>query len=257
MPTTTAIFRGLQACLLPARCHVCQSPTSGSPCCRVCWPKLSLEHFNARCSCCFNRSAAASDHLCLDCQQSSPIFESLRFLHNYDVTTRDLILAMKYRPSRSLGFLMAAALADEFPLLFPGQFFDLIIPVPCSSHHLQRRGFNQSRLMANAIHKANKSQILELAPLLQQKNPHAQAQSARSRRQRLKRKQLFKLIKPKEVNGKNILLFDDVITTGTSIYHASLLLLEHNCGSVSVLSYACASTFYQIKALLTHFHKRV
>ena len=63
-------------------------------------------------------------------------------------------------------------------------------------------------------------------------------QSHKSRQERLATPQPFGYCGPADLERKNILLVDDIYTTGSTLYHARELLLAHNCGCVRSVTLA-------------------
>ncbi|WP_224156179.1 ComF family protein [Leuconostoc gelidum] len=102
---------------------------------------------------------------------------------------------------------------------------DIIVPIPVSDHTMVTRGFNQTTGLIEGI------QYEQLLKVSAGQKSH---QSQFNRKIRMMRKQPFMLIEQVSLEGKEILLVDDVYTTGNTLYHAADLLYE--CGAKNVKS---------------------
>ena len=103
-----------------------------------------------------------------------------------------------------------------------------IVPIPLSPERLQERGFNQAEAL---IVEAG----LQSANLL--KRTHSEKQSKKSRSDRIHVPQVFSL-EPTTLEGKRILLVDDIYTTGSTLRHAAKILVENGAASVSSITIA-------------------
>ena len=110
---------------------------------------------------------------------------------------------------------------------------ELIIPVPIHDDKRQRRGFNQSEIIAQGL-----LQICNIpySPNVLVKLFDTETQTHKNRNQRMDNVQNTLGINNKEmIRGKNILLIDDVITTGATLEAAGKTLLENGAQSISVV----------------------
>ncbi len=115
---------------------------------------------------------------------------------------------------------------------------DLIIPVPLSQRRLWARRFNQSALLANAIGKNTKIQVDYLS--LKRKK-HTTTQVGLTRKQRAKNVSGAFSIPAKalpQIAGKNIVLVDDVLTTGATIHACTKTLLKAKAARIDILTLA-------------------
>jgi len=96
----------------------------------------------------------------------------------------------------------------------------IVVPIPSSPISLKKRGFNQIEVL---LDYANISYINALIH-----NGNSKQQATKSRKERLETKQPFrmKIDKEMKIMDKNILLFDDVYTTGQTLYHAKECLFK-------------------------------
>ncbi|MCR4306719.1 MAG: hypothetical protein NUV42_01995, partial [Candidatus Yonathbacteria bacterium] len=95
----------------------------------------------------------------------------------------------------------------------------LLIPIPLSAKRLRERGFNQSELIAREIHQRDGGGSFTLSPHLLIKTKDTQSQM--SIKNKIKRAQnikgCFAVMDELRVKGKNIILIDDITTTGATL----------------------------------------
>ena len=93
--------------------------------------------------------------------------------------------------------------------------YDIIIPVPIHKNRKLNRGYNQTELIARELAK-HSHLILEKNVLIKQKNIVSQSSLDRNKRKQ-NIKNAFNLKNEKKLFNKNILIFDDIYTTGSTI----------------------------------------
>ena len=116
--------------------------------------------------------------------------------------------------------------------------FDAVVPVPL--HWMRRfwRGFNQADLLAKSFCQA---QGLKYAPLILKRIRHTPSQGMKKRKQRQENvKHAFQLsdAHKKSIQGKHILLVDDVLTTGATLNACAAELLKGGAKRVSAVTLA-------------------
>jgi predicted amidophosphoribosyltransferase len=145
---------------------------------------------------------------------------------------------MKYRPSLSLTRLAGGWMADSIPSIFPGQDWDIIAPIPSSPVAYRKRLFHPCAEFARILSKQKRnSRYQEVLRHSSIRLP----QALRTHSERLKGlKTLFKCIAGRDLVGCNILLVEDVITTGATIAAAAYTL--RRAGAARIEVYALAQT---------------
>lgn len=168
-------------------------------------------------------------------------------LFNYrSPLVRTLIRELKYRGSpdavRLLGDVLREELLDILAdaALFRGFESPLLIPVPLSEIRRRQRGFNQLHLLVEYISPAGESGFAEprLDVLVKHKETKAQTETA-SRGERLANlKDAFGVRAPETIRGRDVILLDDVYTTGSTLDEAKRALTRS--GAREVISVAIA-----------------
>jgi ComF family protein len=130
--------------------------------------------------------------------------------------------------------LKSPGVAQAFALLRPD---DLIIPIPLSVQRLQLRGFNQACELASALAKKSHSGG-KIDPHLLLRVRHTLPQTELRREARLANvKGAFQIdpLRVPELNGRRVLLVDDVMTSGASIFTAAEVLRSAGAANVSAV----------------------
>ncbi|WP_042354022.1 ComF family protein [Bacillus rubiinfantis] len=106
---------------------------------------------------------------------------------------------------------------------------DLFVPIPLSSERLYERGFNQ----AAALLVGAGLPVTELLTRI-----HLEKQSKKSRTERIHLPQVFNVIQNADIQGRSIVLIDDIYTTGSTIRHGARLLQQAGAASIQSLTLA-------------------
>ena len=93
---------------------------------------------------------------------------------------------------------------------------DILVPVPLHPRRLRERGFNQAEYICKGLHDITKIPIDTEHLLRIRNNPHQSRASISERKENVK--DLFSIRYPEEWRGKHILLVDDVITSGSTLF---------------------------------------
>jgi ComF family protein len=150
---------------------------------------------------------------------------------------QQLLHALKYKNHPEIGESLGKVYGSELRCASVHEQIDLIVPVPLHEVRKRKRGYNQSEEFAKGL-----SQSMEIPtyPVLE-RITHTETQTRKSRLKRWQNvKEVFKICGQQHVEGKRIMLVDDVITTGSTIEACAHTLLAGACSSISVASIAYA-----------------
>lgn len=211
------------------------------------------------CPSCKQKLSYYEDIICLNCfnsiqeaDQSRIIFEydkkfkeknyisgfTSLFVFEKDKALQEILHQFKYNHKFRIGLKLGKELAKRKSKLLNEWNIDLIIPVPL--HHLKKaeRGYNQSFYIAKGISKEIKIPVKEFY-LKRKRYTESQTMKNLSERE-MNVREAFTVKKKKAINGKIILLIDDVITTGATISECARKLLSSGAAKVHAASIAIA-----------------
>ena len=174
-----------------------------------------------------------------------PDYDRARAVAHYSGTMRDLIVQMKYADRHDLRTLFGHWLAiAAAPLLSDGD--DIIIPVPMHRTRLLWRRFNQAALLAGELARKTERPH-EPGLLIRQRATRSQVGLTEAQR-RTNLRGVF-AVRPNnrpKIKGRNILLVDDVITTGTTVNACARVLKRHGAAQVNVVALAVVTPYSRL-----------
>ncbi|MBQ6820057.1 MAG: ComF family protein [Clostridium sp.] len=151
----------------------------------------------------------------------------------YNGVLKKIILEFKYNKNFVAGAILVEFL--EKVIRENNIVIDYIIYIPSSKKSMKNRGFNQCEYLAIELKKKLKIDICNDIV----KNKNIKEQKLLSKEERVENiKGAFKLKSTKKIKNKNLLLIDDVMTTGATIYECEKLLMENGANSIKLLTVA-------------------
>lgn len=227
-PDFRKIFGNVLDWIYPPVCVHCGKP--GALICDECLAQLPEvgEHFCSICG-----KPLKPGHYCRLCGISDFRFHASRAPYLYEGPVSAMIKHLKYDGMLDLAPTLARLLTEFWQDLHWN--VDFVVPVPLAAKRKAQRGFNQSELIAKAFAK-NTSLKCDPRALVKCRDTLQQVGlKAEERHQNLHG--AF-AAEPVLVQGKRILLLDDVMTTGSTFAECSAVLLDAGASSVSCLSVA-------------------
>lgn len=200
-------------------CDICLNEMEkiGEKCCEKCGSKLIAE-----------------EKFCLNCQAKDRHFDIGRSCFVFDGNVRHLIHQLKFGNKPYIARAFAPMLRDKLNSL--NWEYDVIIPVPLFPKHQKERGYNQSEVLARElVNYVNKP--LNTTALIKVRDTSKQLGLGYMERLR-NLDEAFEVVDKGSIKGKNILLIDDVMTTGATANACSEVLKKAKVKSVKVLTVA-------------------
>jgi ComF family protein len=207
-------------------CHTCRSQIGyiTSPLCHRCGLPFIPE--------------SGIDHFCQDCLQSSLFFGIARALGRYEGGLKEAITRFKYQEKITLGEHLGSIMVQG---TYPGLSFSLyhvLMPVPLHPKRLRERGFNQAAVLASQLSRRYRIP-LDLFSLRRIRPTESQIHLGFHER-RKNVKGAFTLKDAEKVQRKNILVIDDVYTSGATVNECAKVLMKAGAARVDVLTLARA-----------------
>jgi ComF family protein len=249
--TGTSTLDSLSAVLFPADCRVCGLPLAGFtllPVCPSCWNDLPSQT-GALCACCGETVGSAPglacETLCRPCRVAPPDFRKAVAHGVYQGKLRTLLHLLKYDGMEPLAKRLGALLAEQILAISDLPDDLLAVPVPLYRKKRRTRGFNQSELLARgllaALTRRRPELHVELAPALLMRQRATESQAGLTpHERRVNVRGAFAVPRPATVKGRNVLLIDDIYTTGATARACSQALRRAGAASVLVATIARA-----------------
>jgi ComF family protein len=238
----------LFASLFPADCRLCAAPLvniSRLPVCEECLSAMRPIGVGT-CAICGERLLSpylvSAEPLCGLCRRLAPPFARAAAYGSYEGGLRELLHLLKYEAVRPAANVLGRMLSEAILALEPA--FSgapvLAVPVPLHRSKLRQRGFNQSELIARAALKirGRDASMMLNCRVLERLRP-TQSQTGLTRHQRRENlRGAFQVVKPAEIADREILLVDDVYTTGTTVSECARILRRAGASKVFVATVA-------------------
>jgi len=230
-------FRGL-----PNACLVCGRELWNERLCGGCQLQLPyLDNAQHLCQNCALPLTTAGPY-CGRCLSAPPAFECCRIPFFYDYPLKRLIQRFKYQGQLACGRLLAeqmlAYLQNAWRQPAPMDGADWLIPVPMHWSRRLMRGFNQTELLARDLARPLG---LRVHTGLCRRQRRTQPQEGLSRRERERNLKHAFTLRPgagAQLQGRSVVLLDDVVTTGSTVRELSRLLVASGAGRVEVWALA-------------------
>jgi ComF family protein len=184
---------------------------------------------------------------CLPCQRADPPFERAVAYGSYDGELRDLIHLLKFQQVRPasvvLGRMLAETIANLEQAMPVGTLFSstiVVVPVPLHTRKQAARGFNQAEMIArDALKQLSRPKRFDLCTGVLLRSRETGSQIGLTRHQRRENMRgAFAVSDPTRILNRDILLIDDVYTTGTTASECTRVLRRAGAARVWVATVA-------------------
>jgi ComF family protein len=157
----------------------------------------------------------------------------IRSAAEFSGAVRKALHALKYTSDRSLADELIRLCAPHW--LMPTWEFDILLPVPLGRARERDRGYNQARLLADALSRTVRIPVAADSLRRIRETPSQVGLTHGERR-----RNVDGAFRASSVEGKNVLLVDDVCTTGATLQSCAAALAEAGAGTVGALTVARA-----------------
>jgi ComF family protein len=210
--------------------------------CVMCGRSVEQRRFGVACKTCWNetRIFTEDETICWKCGLPGPAcgrcdalaFTAARAAGTYQGALRESVLLLKRQPyvPRHVGCLLEVAVMRE-----PLRLSTRVIPVPLHPKRLRTRGFNQASMVGQTVSKALELPLDEVSLVrVSTTEKYRAGMDAKGRRDTVAG--AFHVAHPRLVAGENILLVDDVFTTGATVSACAAALINSGARDVFVLT---------------------
>ena len=242
------LINGLADIIYPKRCLACKNKLGVSSVdeliCAVCWADIK-RNVPPFCYSCgrhletqpLRAGAGFTKNICPHCIKGKFHFDRAFSPCVYTGIIKELIQAFKYKGKDYLGFPLSKLMVEfirEYNV--PIDSLDFIVPVPLHKARLREREFNQAEILGKYIAEEFKKEMLPDALL---RHRHTKTQTDLEPDKRLLNvKDSFSVNRLRDIKGKNLLVVDDVLTTGATSSEAARTLKGAGANIVFVLTLA-------------------
>ncbi len=232
--------------LTPPKCVACRADvTAGASLCLSCWQTLSF----------IDEPVCEALGIPFDYDQGDgalspaaiaepPAWDRARAAVAFTETARHLVHLLKYNDAQEAGLVMARM------MLGPGRKLiaecDWLVPVPLHRRRLWRRRFNQAAVLARVLSRQTGKPMLHDVLLRASPTRSQVGLTAEERRRNVRRAFAVPPERRPAIEGKAVLLIDDVRTTGATVEACAAVLKQAGAARVDVLSFALVLTPAQL-----------
>ena len=232
------LLEPVRSLFFPAHCaHCTRRVAEGIDLCQSCADLIERVR-EPRCEVCSQPfdGTVSSKFTCPNCRNDEFSFQCAVAVCRSHETIRDLVHRLKYGREMWIARVLADIQLEGFsdPRLSDGAI-DALVPVPLHPRRLRERQFNQAAVLADHLSRSTGIPVREC--LRRTRYTGTQTRLGRkARRQNLR--EAFAPLKNSDVTGMDLLLVDDVLTTGSTLDACAAILLENGARSVRALTVA-------------------
>jgi ComF family protein len=231
------IGRGVLDLLLPLQCALCETSVEQiGQLCPACFARIGLigEPCCVRCGVPFPAAAfGGPTKLCPSCAESPPIFRSARAAFRYDGASRRLILPFKHADRIELQRVLVPQMARAGGALL--RQADVLVPVPLHRRRLFQRRYNQAALLARGLGRTSGRPVAVDALVRLQPTVPLGHMTAAERAAAVAGAFGVRPGRKPVLAGRQVLLIDDVMTSGATCNACAAVLLDAGAAAVDVL----------------------
>ncbi len=225
--------------VLPPVCPFCRTLVSeNKTACGPCWSQIQFisAPYCPQCAKPFEFGSAVNDLKCAKCLSNPPAFKATRAVFRYDDFSRKLILSFKHHNAIHMGPLLAQWMYTHSEDILRN--VDFLIPIPLHWTRLLKRGYNQAAILSKEISKLSnvptKLKVLERV----RRTPTQGSLTPKQRQDNVRGAFHVPASAIPIIQGKTLVLIDDVITTGATLDACAKTLIKAGVKEVRVISAA-------------------
>lgn len=223
--------------LFPPSCQLCGVETDvAGGVCSVCFGRLTpiTQPFCVKCGAPQASEAYLNaERWCAKCERHPPVWDHARAAFLYDKGARDLILQLKYADRQENARFLGKRMWQAGQALFTPDC--LVVPVPVHRMRLLKRRYNQAALLAWEVARLAGVPCRPDGLARTRATSRLAGFSRRERQEEMARAIVVRAPYAELISGKEVVLVDDVLTSGATATACTNALLQAGARSVSVL----------------------
>ncbi len=221
--------------LFPHDCISCGA--EGGLLCSQC---IDIVHSAEHAQCYMCKQSTVFGNLCAQCAPLGSMNNVCIMVPYEQPQVRALIHLYKYEFVEEAGDILAALLVRYMRKIHARELLDIsrpiVMPVPLSPQRIRERGYNQADIMAQAVAQEFRASFIPAALV---RTAHTQRQATLGRAQRLQNiRNAFTIVDSKAVLGGDVILCDDVVTTGATLEACAAALKDAGARRVYAIALA-------------------
>ncbi|MGL4911449.1 MAG: ComF family protein [Romboutsia sp.] len=175
---------------------------------------------------------------CKNCTGKSFYFDKVISCIEYNDFSKKIVFGFKYNNKTYMSRYIASIMKEK--LMIEDISFDYVLFVPIHKKRMKKRGFNQAEKIAKYLGRETETSVIDC---IVRKEYTRRLYKLNGYERRKELKDVFKLKDCKEeLKDKNILLIDDIFTTGSTVNEISKLLKREGVNKIIVLTFLTASS---------------
>lgn len=211
--------------LAPHNCLICD--TEGALLCAWCLPD-AVQQFPERCYKC--KQVSEDSAVCLKCRSRTKL-RHVWVRTTYDGLAKDLIYKFKFDRAQTAYHPIAELMNEALPWLTEDT---LVVHVPTATSRHRKRGYDHAQLLAKQLARINNLRQIALLSRLGQSRQVGATRSTRLSQL----EEAFIPRRPYLIKGANILIVDDIMTSGGTLEAAAKTLKKAGAKSVNAIVFA-------------------
>jgi ComF family protein len=243
---TTKLSQWLQIALdfiFPAECVYCHGFLGDQRVaifCRSCWDAIRLIT-KPTCPKCGQPYPTETvlrytpHFVCGDCRKTPPFFDRVMAITFYQDVLQEAIQQFKFHHKTSLGKPLAHLMLTHLTPDVDLSPYQAILPVPLHKIRQRQRGYNQAAILAKILAQHFHLPLLT-NNLIRIRHTHSQALLKGRKERQENVKNAFQVVNPSVLQDKQVILVDDVMTTGATVNECAKTLKQAGVKSVLVLA---------------------
>ena len=219
--------------IFPRKCEMCET-ISESYICDKCKSKLEKTELLY-----LNRIDDYS-------KDNTKYFDEHAYIFEYNSIIREKIIEYKFKNKPYLGKMFSDFFVKNEKMCGFFEKYDIIIPVPMTNKKIKERGYNQTEIIAKIISQNITNITMQKNVLIKYKNNKVQSQLNKEQRQQ-NVQNVYELNNEEIIKNKNILILDDIYTTGATCNECAKTLRKAQPNKIGIITIAKDCEKIQVK----------